>query len=1028
MTRDELADVLGFAPSDEQWVAISAPADGPMLVLAGAGSGKTAVMAARVVWLVATGAVAPDQVLGLTFTNKAAGELSSRIRGLLAQWRDPHDGDAADPTIQTYHAFAMDLLAQWGLLIGAEPSSSLLSPTDLAVRTYRVVARSEVRCEDLGTAVIRTVCDRVQALDEELSEHLVTPEALRVHDQRLAAALGQESSAAARDAASAARRRILASKVVEEVRADRASGAVVSFADLMRLAVSVTGVGHVQERLRQQYAVVLVDEYQDTSVAQRMMLQNLFSDGFPLTAVGDPLQAIYGWRGASVANIDGFPEHFATDTGTAATRTLSINRRSGSLILDVANAVAADVRAQHPDVQVLTPGSERRGAVTAALLDSWSDEVAWLVRHVGEQIDAGRSPDQIAVLCRTNDYVQSVAQHLRDAGIPTAAASLGSVLHLPEVVEVLSILRVLESADNGALVRLLTGPQWRIGPSDLAVLGRRARVLVGDTDHDGAADLPTALQNAVSEVDPVDVVSLLEAAYDPGPEVGGEARARLRQFTRQLDAIRPVLTAGVEEAAHRVVEISGLGVEVRLGPDSASRIDGLAALFDVIGAYRDAHDDPTVGAFLRWLDFAEKLDETPDTDFPIRGDAVRVMTVHRAKGLEWECVFVPALCEGVFPSSQGRCLWTTSYQALPYPLRGDRNRLPALPGWSAAGVSFRGGFRKAEADLKAQYKQHDQWEENRLAYVALTRARDVLFASGHHWSDKGQKRTPSRYLGTVGAVAGVLRDTWIEQPSEQAPGMQSGDLDWPAGDEVYVSVAPPPPATQPLTLAESAQLTRIDADIEAVIQREYEQSLPVAQVALPPVLSASMLMRAARDPGALARDLARPMPHITPAAAARGTAFHEWVAASQQQLSLIPEWDAAVDADLADDELAALIDGYRRTPYAQMVPVESETEISLTVAGMVVRGIIDAVFQHPDGTWEVVDWKTNREHSADPLQLSIYRIGWAHRVGVEPEEVLTAFVYVRDGQVVRPELLSLTELDAALRAGAQSPNSAVTAQ
>lgn len=341
MTREHLAQVLGFAPSDEQWEAISAPIAGPLLVLAGAGSGKTTVMAARVVWLVGSGAVAADQVLGLTFTNKAAGELGSRIRALLGAIREPGGDIEAEPTIQTYHAFAIDLLSQWGLLIGAEPSSTLLTPTDLAVRTYRTVARSQVGCEALGTPVVKTVSDRVAALDEELSEHLVTTEELRAHDRRLIEALADEPSAAARDARQAAQRRLIASEVVEEVRTDRADDAVVSFADLMRYAVAASAVPHVRESLRERYAVVLVDEYQDTSVAQRLMLQNLFGEGHPLTAVGDPLQAIYGWRGASVANIDGFPAHFATAAGPAAITSLSTNRRSGTHILDVANAVAA---------------------------------------------------------------------------------------------------------------------------------------------------------------------------------------------------------------------------------------------------------------------------------------------------------------------------------------------------------------------------------------------------------------------------------------------------------------------------------------------------------------------------------------------------------------------------------------------------------------------------------------------------------------------------------------------------------------
>ncbi len=1027
MNRQRLGEVLGFPPSDEQWAAISAPMDGPMLILAGAGCGKTAVMSARVVWLVATGQVSAGEVLGLTFTNKAAGELGTRIRELLARVREPQEESPPDPTVSTYHGFAMDLLSQWALLIGAEPSAGLLSPTDLAVGTYRAVARSQVDCEQMDTATIRTVSDRVQALDEEMSEHLVDPAALRAHDQRLIDTLADLAGVEARDARDAARKRILASRVVEEVRADRATRAVVSFADLMRLAVRVSGLAHVREQVREQFRVVLVDEYQDTSVAQRMILQNLFGDGHPLTAVGDPLQAIYGWRGASVANIDSFPEHFRTPRGTAGTTTLSINRRSGSMILDVANEVAAEVRAQHRDVQVLRPGTEETGGVTAALFDDWSGEIEWLVTRVAAQIQAGRCPDEIAVLCRTNEYVRLVAAALREAGIPTAAASLGSLLNLPEVVEVLSLLRVLESADNGALVRLLTGARWRIGPSDLAVLGARAQHLVGGAPTPDAG-FEDSVRAAVAEVDPVDVVSLLDAVYDPGPQVSDEARCRLAEFTAELDAMRPALVAGIEEAAHRVIEISGLAVEIRLGPDPQSRTDAVAGLFDVISGYRASHDDPSVAAFLRWLDFAEHLDETPDTDFPIRGRAVRVMTVHRAKGLEWDCVFVPALRDGVFPSSQGRPLWTTNYKALPYPLRGDRSRLPSLPGWGMGGGGFPDGFKSAALALKEQYKRHDAWEENRLAYVALTRAREELFVSGHWWSPGGRKGAPSAYLLASRQLDAVQVDTWCDQPSDEGPGDSAGDVDWPAADPVFVSIADPVAGDQALTLEESAKLARMDADIDAVIEREFEQSLPTAQVDMPPVISASTLMRATQDPQALALDLARPMPKVSSVAARRGTAFHEWVAASHQQLSLLPDWELAEDAQRADGDLTELIEGYRRTQYARMTPVASETEVTVQIAGLTVRGIIDAVFRHPDGTWEVVDWKTTRAQVSDPAQLAVYRLGWARRVGVAPEQVLTAFVYVRDATIVRPQLPGLDTLAEMLGSGDHRANVAVTAQ
>jgi DNA helicase-2/ATP-dependent DNA helicase PcrA len=254
-----------------------------------------------------------------------------------------------------------------------------------------------------------------------------------------------------------------------------------------------------------------------------------------------------------------------------------------------------------------------------------------------------------------------------------------------------------------------------------------------------------------------------------------------------------------------------------------------------------------------------------------------------------------------------------------------------------------------------------------------------------------------------------------------------GDVEWPIPDEVFADTAAPPATSEPLTLEESVLLDRLDADIQAVITRELELSRPTTEALMPPVVSTTMMMRAASDPAGLARDLARPMPRVTSSAARRGTAFHEWIAASHHQLSLIPEWDLAADADLApDNDLADLIAGYRRTPYAQMLPYAVEVEVALSIAGTVVRGVIDAVFRRADGTWDVVDWKTNRNHTADPLQLAVYRLAWAAQLGVDPREVTAAFVYVADGEVERPDLPDADGLAAKILT--YKENSAVTPQ
>ncbi|WP_324187915.1 UvrD-helicase domain-containing protein, partial [Streptomyces eurocidicus] len=335
---EQLKELLGIPFTPEQTACITAP-PAPQVIVAGAGSGKTTVMAARVVWLVGTGQVAPEQVLGLTFTNKAAGELSERVRKALAEAgvtgsEVPADPDQApgDPQISTYHAFAGRLLKEHGLRIGLEPGTRLLAD---ATR-FQLAARVLRASPGPHPALTRSFGDLVPdllALDGELAEHLVRPEELRAHDTALLAALegARLSNADLRKIPEAARARLELLELVEAYRREKARRDLLDFGDQIarsaELALTRPEVGRI---LREQFAVVLLDEYQDTSVAQRLLLSGLFGGGtgHAVTAVGDPCQAIYGWRGASVANLDDFPLHFPYADGSPARRfSLSENRR-----------------------------------------------------------------------------------------------------------------------------------------------------------------------------------------------------------------------------------------------------------------------------------------------------------------------------------------------------------------------------------------------------------------------------------------------------------------------------------------------------------------------------------------------------------------------------------------------------------------------------------------------------------------------------------------------------------------------------
>ncbi|MEU9006446.1 ATP-dependent helicase, partial [Streptomyces sp. NPDC048551] len=521
---EQLKELLGIPFTPEQLACVTAP-PAPQVIVAGAGSGKTTVMAARVLWLVGTGAVAPEQVLGLTFTNKAAGELAERVRKALARAGvtdpDPSPADAGaaggEPRISTYHAFAGQLLKDHGLRIGLEPSARLLADATRFQLAAKVIREAPGPYPSLTKSVPDLVSD-VLALDGELSEHLVEPDRLRAYDTALLDSLVgvKLTNEDLRKVPEAVRGRLELLELVSRYRAAKRSRDLFDFGDQIALSARLaTTRPEVGALLREEFRVVLLDEYQDTSVAQRLLLSGLFGGGtgHAVTAVGDPCQAIYGWRGASVANLDDFPEHFPHADGRPATRlSLSENRRSGGRLLDLANGLAAPLRAMHEGVEALrpAPGAERDGSVRCALLETHAEELEWLGDSVAHLVRTGKEPGEIAVLCRSAADFARIQAVLVARDVPVEVVGLSGLLHLPEVADLVSVCEVLQDPGaNAALVRLLIGPRWRIGSRDLALLGRRARQLVARAPSDTGPD--GRLAAAVEGVDPAEVVSLGDA-------------------------------------------------------------------------------------------------------------------------------------------------------------------------------------------------------------------------------------------------------------------------------------------------------------------------------------------------------------------------------------------------------------------------------------------------------------------------------------------------------------------------------------
>ncbi|MFF2731919.1 UvrD-helicase domain-containing protein [Streptomyces sp. NPDC058008] len=804
---EQLKELLGIPFTPEQTACITAP-PAPQVIVAGAGSGKTTVMAARVVWLVGTGQVAPEQVLGLTFTNKAAGELAERVRKALvaAGVTDPDvidpDDPPGEPSISTYHAFAGRLLTDHGLRIGLEPTTRLLAD---ATR-YQLAARVLREAPGPYPALTRsfpTLVSDLLALDAELAEHLVRPEQLLEHDTGLLQALesARLTNAELRKIpeTAGARRELLG--LTRRYRTAKRGRDLLDFGDQIalsaELALTRPEVGAI---LRDEFRVVLLDEYQDTSVAQRLLLAALFGGGggqgtagHAVTAVGDPCQAIYGWRGASVANLDDFPHHFPHADGTPATRySLSENRRSGGRLLHLANGLAEPLRAMHEGVEALrpAPGAEREGLVRCALLRTHAEEIDWLGYSLAHLVRTGTAPGEIAVLCRTAGDFPRIQAALVARDIPVEVVGLSGLLHLPEIADLVAVCEVLQDPGaNASLVRLLTGPRWRVGPRDLALLGRRARLLVRPSaPGDEGADPDLRLAEAVEGTDPAEVISLADA-LDTFLESGGseddqlpfsaEARVRFARLATELRDLRRSLADPLMDVLHRVLAATGLEVELSASPHAlaARRRETLANFLDVAAGFAAVDGEASLLAFLGFLRTAAQYEKGLDNALPGGEDTVKVLTAHKSKGLEWDVVAVPGLVGGQFPSTQSRDSWTSQPQVLPHALRGDAATLPALGSFDAKGLKA----------FKEEMKGHQHTEELRLGYVTFTRPRSLLLGSGHWWGPSQKKpRGPSAFLDALhehcAAGYGEI-EVWSDEPGEdeENPALQEKDADlaWP---------------------------------------------------------------------------------------------------------------------------------------------------------------------------------------------------------------------------------------------------------
>lgn len=1068
----------GLTLTREQQNAVEqASVSSPSLVVAGAGSGKTELMAVRVLWLVANGYAKPQNILGLTFTRKAASELSKRIFENLLKLREAEDGayweaaglefDFTPPTVTTYNAYSNGLFRENALGLGYEAESTLLTEAAAFQLARDVVikygASIDARLADLDQSVDGMV-EAVLQLAASMNDNLINAREVGLITngivQRLAA-LPRKTAAGdttpfgyITETVSKLTATEILAKLADSYREEKRRLGYVDYSDQVALAERAARENpSVADAERGKFTQVLLDEYQDTSFLQTRLLATLFGGG-SVFAVGDPNQSIYGWRGASASNLAKFGKDFGATVGPDGLVDrfeLSTSWRNPVRVLELANHLAEELRSPAPYVlsttEHLTPlvlqsrSDAPEGRVVVRFEQTLEDEVAkiaeWFQSILGPVSSLEPKPTA-AILMRKRANMALLRDTLEAAGLEVEVVGLGGLLELPEVVDLISALRVIHDPSRGTdLVRLLTGARWRIGPKDIDHLYRYARNLNRYySKTDGFAP-----EDSLSLIDALDHLTTQKGQDES--EIPQPALARMVNAAETFANLRTQTGLPLVEFVRLVERELWLDVEVMANPKRKHPMAHLNAFANIVASYANSNHRPHLGAFLKWLDYANTRErfEVPTTQ-PESG-VVQILTVHAAKGLEWDAVAIANLVDGDFPSEgKGTSGWISAGK-MPYPLRGDK---ASLPRWEYQIADTQPELNKTINTFKADMKAHLYREELRLMYVAVTRPKKFLLLTGSYWKPGVKKaKVPSKFLLKASQldphrVEIINRhDESILPPIEaqENPSMDAAATqEWPLdplgqnhGPKVRAAEELVRKALQDMAVAHAGG--QID-EIELLLREREERIRTSTEVQLPVRINASGFKDYVTKPAETAARMLRPIP-VEPFKATRaGTIFHAMMeqrfAGLERVLSDNPDVDLAdageqlwaeqlgsVDLTEHQETIAELQATFATSKWANQVPYAAEIEIQLAIANNIFICKLDAVFVTQDAAdnqrFEIVDWKTGKaptdaQDIADrSLQLALYRLAFATLKQIPLESVEACLYFVSENQVVTPSAL-----------------------
>ncbi|UZD63565.1 ATP-dependent helicase [Brevibacterium sp. JSBI002] len=1036
-TAERLAELTAadpaqaFPPSPEQKVIIEADPAQSMKVTAGAGSGKTTVISQRVVWLVANEFVSPEEILGLTFTRKAVGELGGRIRVLLSRLRhnlgrgqDLSLPGLDNPTVSTYNSYAASIVSEHGVSIGIEPETVLLD--DAAAHTIAGTLIDSTPPDEIpGDFSRETMIADVIALAGQMNDHGRDVDDVTDYLEQCLSAL---VSSKGKPVDPNGRRAKLEAKIRTARLADaymraKRRNLAMDFSDQVRFAQRILDeVPAAAEAERARWKIVLLDEFQDTSVAQLKLLRDLFHST-AVTAVGDPRQAIYGWRGASADNM----VRFSSDFRDVESLSLSTSWRNDRSILQVANRIAAGL-ADSSESPLSARDGAGEGEVSVEISSGAHDPDFLTVglRALTDWFHTVPAGSSKAVLCRKRAHFAPVAAALEAAGFAVHVHGSSGLLTDPFVADLRAVLTAaVDPMAGDEIMRLVSGRMLGLGAGDIAGLQaftrRQSERRASERAEWAAEEVIAEAIDQATIVEGIDELIEVQRVLDHGARtaadrgliadyqqsgLSSEALHRLVRLARALRATRSG-TGTVASIIRTAMSETGIDSDIWSLSDSLRNLHraSVDAFLSAASQYSATDDKPSITGFLSWLSLMEAHDALSVAEPTTAADAINIMTVHASKGLEFDAVAVPSLVVKDFPTEPRDKEGWMDRTALPYPLRGDRAHL----------VDF--DLRKAEFDTK---KALDEWigdfirpriadahegEERRLAYVAFTRAKRHLWLGAELMGARAVPDDPSPFL--TEAIEALGLEVEIPEPADETAQDRIETTAWPVPRTKQVAAAQRAAgwveASPDVSLESLAETPGTIGRFAAQALRIGDRPETVSAAAMPDRLSATALVAWRRDPQSFRTQTLRPIPTPPSRAAEIGTTFHSWVEQHFGQSSIdIGEDESVRPIDAATVE--RLQETFSASEFATRRADHVEMSFELVLGRFRVPGKIDAVFITGNHA-EVVDWKTSKKPDAAVLevmkwQLALYRFAIL-RVHPEIAEVTGTFYFVGSDDIVQ---------------------------